>query len=112
MRLAWAFLGLLSLYLTSGRSWSRFFKLVFLLMRNACLWNPPTLAVSTATVGASVGLSWAILGHLAATGSDLGPSWADLGPILGVPGAILAEFPQNLLRQILRNAKFAGAIFA
>ena len=81
-------------------------------MRNACFWNPPTLAVSGATVGAGLRPSWAILGYLQAT---MELSWAilsHLGPILGILGAIPTEFTQNLLRQILRNAKFAGANFA
>ena len=81
-------------------------------MRNACFWNPPTLAVSKATVGAPLGPSWAILGYLKAT---LVLSWAILAPswaILGLPGAILTEFLQNLLEHILCTAKFASANFA
>ena len=49
-------------------------------------------------LGATLELSWAILGHL--------------GLIVYCPGAIVAEFTQNLLGQILRNAKFAEANFA
>ena len=81
-------------------------------MCSACFWNPPTWAVSGATVGACLGLSWAILGYLQAT---VELSWAilsHLGPILGILGAIPTEFTQNLPEQILRNAKFARANFA
>merc|ERR1712026_599896 len=53
------------------------FKTCVSCMRNACFRDPPTLAVSRATVGASLGPSWAILKHLEAT---LEPSWAILGP--------------------------------
>ena len=53
--------------------------------------------------------SWPIL---QAPWSHLGPYWAHLGPILGLPGAILAELTQNLPWQSLCNAKFARANFA
>ena len=108
-------------------------KLVVWLMRNACFWNPPTLAVSKATVGAPLGPSWAILGYLKATlvpsWAILAPSWAHLGPSWGHLDRVSAKFAgahfvyckiclgkfcvtQNLLGQILRNAKFAVANFA
>ena len=64
--------------------------------------------MSRATFGASWGLSWAILQP---PRSHLGLYWAHLVPTLGLPGAILAEFMQNLLGQILCNAKFATANF-
>merc|ERR1712026_605634 len=84
-------------------------KTYVLSKRNACFWNPPTLAVSRVTFGASLGPSWAILKP---PWSHLGPYWAHLGPILGLPGATPAEFTQNLPGQSLRNAKFALANFA
>ena len=83
----WAFLGLLYLYFTSRRSQSGFKKTCVSSRRNASFWDPPTLAVSGATFGASLGPSWAILKP---PWSHLGPYWAHLGPILGLPGAIPA----------------------
>ena len=87
-------------------------KLVVWLMRNACFWNPPTLAVSKATVGAPLGPSWAIWGHPEAiwepSWAIVGPSWAYLGPSWGHLDRVSA----NLLGHILCNAKFAWANFA
>ena len=108
----WAILGLLYLYSLSCRSQCGFSKTCVSLMRNVCFWNPLTLAVSRGTVGAFLGPSGAIVGYLETTLDYLGPYWAHLGPILGCPGASLAEFQQNLPRQILCNAKFARANFA
>merc|ERR1712026_413790 len=81
-------------------------------MRNAfflgifLLWPCPELLLENPW--GHLGLSWAIL---MPPWNYLGPYWAQLGPILGCPAAILAEFTQNLLGQILRNAKFARANF-
>ena len=111
----WAILGLSWGHL--GSSWGYFtstllpadlsqdFCACVLSMRNVCFWNPPTVAISRATVGESLGPSGSILAHLAGTlepsWAILGPSWAHLGPILGCPGATVAELTQNLLTQIV-----------
>merc|ERR1712026_10638 len=86
-----------------------FFETCVSSARNACFWNPPTLAVSRATVGASLGPSWAILGHIEPI---LGPSWAFLG--LSWPSLrkiCQGKFcvTQNLPGQILRMGHL-GAI--
>ena len=57
----WAFLGLLCLYFTPPISIRSLKKTCVSSRRNASFWNPPTLAVSRATFGASLGPSWAIL---------------------------------------------------
>ena len=90
--LSWATLPLLSVPPVSVR----IFKTCVSWTRNACFWNPLTLAVSRAMFGASLGLSWAILGYLAATlepsWAILGPSRTYLGPSWGHPGRVYAKF--------------------
>ena len=126
---SWAFLGLRSLYFTACRSQLGFKKLVFrgceMLVFGILLpWLCPGLCLEHPWC--YLGQSWAIWQP---PWSHRGPYWAHLGPILCLPWAILAEYmqnllnlrkicsdkfcvTQNLLEQILRNAKFANANLA